>query len=389
MSLTLHRADEAAGAYEEALALRREVAAADPDNFLAKATVGRSLYRLARAYDEEGRIDPAIEACTQAANILAAAHGRDPANRDILAEAGLASLRLGFLHRERAVNGKAKSGAADWTSAQTAFEKASSLFNEFGAASKLPDDDQERIRQMGEARKECRRKASAAVVRPKTSPKPAARRVTLLYSSLVRGTTKIAILAPALLAAAYGQTSGKAEFEAASIKVNPPQPGFHFAADAVSGGPGTADPGLFRCSRCSLATLIVKAFNLQPYQFPGRTSVTDNTYEVLAKIPTGATPEEFSAMLQNLLKDRFGLTWHFQEKKMKGYHLVIAKDGSKLKESTGASPRRRSAPLRTSRISQPQRSRRLWNLGHLPRRQSNHRRSRPRPLRSNRSPRRR
>ena len=42
-------------------------------------------------------------------------------------------------------------------------------------------------------------------------------------------------------------------------------------------------------------------------------------------------------MLQNLLKDRFGLTWHFQEKKMKGYRLVIAKDGPKLKESTGAS----------------------------------------------------
>ena len=145
------------------------------------------------------------------------------------------------------------------------------------------------------------------------------------------------MLAPALLVAAYGQTSGKAEFEVASIKINPPQPGFHFAADAATGGPTTADPGMFRCSRCSLATLIVKAFNLQPYQFPGRTSLTDNTYEIVARIPAGATPEEFSAMLQNLLKDRFGLTWHFQEKKMKGYRLVIAKDGPKLKESTGAS----------------------------------------------------
>jgi uncharacterized protein (TIGR03435 family) len=144
------------------------------------------------------------------------------------------------------------------------------------------------------------------------------------------------MLAPALLVAAYGQTPGKAEFEAASIKTNPPQSGFHFAADAATGGPGTADPGMFR-SRCSLATLIVKAFKLQPYQFPGRTSLTDNTYEILARVPVGATPEDFLAMLQNLLKDRFGLTWHFQEKKMKGYHLVIGKDGPKLKESTGAS----------------------------------------------------
>jgi uncharacterized protein (TIGR03435 family) len=94
---------------------------------------------------------------------------------------------------------------------------------------------------------------------------------------------------------------------------------------------------MFRCSKCSLSTLIIKAFNLQPYQFPGRTSLTDNTYEILAKVPAGATEKEFEAMLQNLLKDRFGLTWHFQEKKMKGYQLVNAKNGPKLKESIGAS----------------------------------------------------
>ncbi len=137
-----------------------------------------------------------------------------------------------------------------------------------------------------------------------------------------------------MLVVAQGQT--KAEFEVASIKANAPQTGFHFAADAASGGPGTPDPGMFRCSKCSLATLIVKAFNLQPYQFPGRTSLTENTYDIVAKIPAGASAEEFSAMLQTLLKDRFGLAWHFEEKKMKGYHLVVAKSGSKLKESTDA-----------------------------------------------------
>jgi uncharacterized protein (TIGR03435 family) len=144
------------------------------------------------------------------------------------------------------------------------------------------------------------------------------------------------MLAPAFLAAAYAQTAGKTEFEVASIKTNPPQQGFHFASDAVSGGPGTSDPGMFRCSKCSLATVIVKAFNLQPYQFPGRTALTDTSYEISARIPAGATAEEFQAMLQNLLKDRFGLGWHFQEKKMKGYHLVAAKDGPKLKESGSA-----------------------------------------------------
>jgi uncharacterized protein (TIGR03435 family) len=116
--------------------------------------------------------------------------------------------------------------------------------------------------------------------------------------------------------------------------------GFHFATDAVSGGPGTADPGTFRCSRCSLATLIIKAFNLQPYQLPGRSSLPDGTFDIMAKIPPGATAGDFSAMLQNLLKDRFGLMWHFQEKKLKGYHLVVAKNGPKLEASTDTGQRR-------------------------------------------------
>jgi uncharacterized protein (TIGR03435 family) len=154
----------------------------------------------------------------------------------------------------------------------------------------------------------------------------------------VRTIFKIAILASGL---ARAQAPAKLEFEVASIKTNAPQTGFHFAADSASGGPGTPDPSMFRCTRCSLSTLIVKAFNLQPYQFPGRTNLTANTYDIQAKIPAGATREDFLAMLQNLLRDRFGLTSHFQEKMLKGYHLVVAKNGAKLKESTGEQP---SAP---------------------------------------------
>ncbi len=158
-----------------------------------------------------------------------------------------------------------------------------------------------------------------------------------IYLTHVKTIFQTLLLSPALLLTTFAQTA-KPEFEAASIRPNPPQAGFHFAAaDSVTGGPGTADPGMFRCSKCSLATLIVKAFNLQPYQFPGRASLTRDTYEVLAKTPADATAEQFSAMLQNLLKDRFGLVFHFQEKKMKGYHLVVAKNGSKLKQ-TGAAP---------------------------------------------------
>lgn len=144
---------------------------------------------------------------------------------------------------------------------------------------------------------------------------------------------KIAFLAPILAVGAHAQAPAKLQFEVASIKPNAPQSGFHFAADAATGGPGTADPGMFRCSRCSLATLILRAFRLQPYQFPDRKAMTDNTYDVAARIPAGTGDAEFSEMLQNLLRDRFGLAWHFQEKKLKGYELVVANEGPKLTPS--------------------------------------------------------
>ena len=151
-----------------------------------------------------------------------------------------------------------------------------------------------------------------------------------------------AVVACALLAMGeaqtlYAQTPKTlegAEFEVASIRVNPPVSGFHFAADSSSGGPGTSEPGMFRCSKCSLATLIAKAFELQNYQFPARTSLAANTFEVAARIRPGATQDEFQAMLRNLLKERFGLAYHFTEKKMRGYQLVLGRSGAKLKESS-------------------------------------------------------
>ena len=154
---------------------------------------------------------------------------------------------------------------------------------------------------------------------------------------------RIALVSSTLVVAAYGQTSGdrsKTEFEVASIRVNPPKVGFHLPSNASGGGADLTNPGLFRCTDCTLATLIGKAYDLQNYQFPGRAALGSNTFDVMAKIPAGATQEDFRVMLQHLLKERFGLTSHFKDKTMRGYHLVIAKNGSKLKESTESAPNR-------------------------------------------------
>ena len=139
------------------------------------------------------------------------------------------------------------------------------------------------------------------------------------------------LIPAALLTALPAQDRLKPEFDAASIRVNPPQTGFRFGAETNN---ITVTPGMFRCTNCTLTALIRKAFDLQNYQFPGRASLGTASFEVVAKIPAGATPDDTRAMLQNLLKDRFGLTYHFTEKTVRGYHLVVAKNGPKLKEST-------------------------------------------------------
>jgi uncharacterized protein (TIGR03435 family) len=140
-----------------------------------------------------------------------------------------------------------------------------------------------------------------------------------------------ASLIGALTTYGHSQTpdAAKVEFEVASVKLAAPANFFH-SSDSGTGGPGSADPAMFRCTRCSLAVLISKAFGLERYQFPGQQSLPLDGFEIQARIPDRATPEQVPVMLQNLLKDRFGLAYHFENREVQGYHLTVAKNGPKL-----------------------------------------------------------
>ncbi len=71
-------------------------------------------------------------------------------------------------------------------------------------------------------------------------------------------------------------------------------------------------------------------------------------FDVIAKTPTGATPETAKQMLQNLLEDRFKLTIYKDSKPLPAYVLTVAKNGSKLKRSDatdkGCKPQQQGAP---------------------------------------------
>jgi uncharacterized protein (TIGR03435 family) len=139
---------------------------------------------------------------------------------------------------------------------------------------------------------------------------------------------------------AYGQiASGQPAFEVASIK-----PAAGGRGNFMHGGPGTNDPGLFRCERCELRVLIMQAYNVNTFQLVRPSWMENAIFDVVAKVPEGSTKEQYRLMLQNLLVERFKLSLHHEKKEVQMYDLVVAKGGPKLKESAEGQGQGDAAP---------------------------------------------
>jgi uncharacterized protein (TIGR03435 family) len=88
----------------------------------------------------------------------------------------------------------------------------------------------------------------------------------------------------------------------------------------------------------TLKSLLMKAYDLKPFEISGPSWIESEHYDVLAKIPEGASKEQVPAMLQNLLAERFRMTMHSEIREQPGYVLGVGKNGSKLKPSSNEHP---------------------------------------------------
>jgi uncharacterized protein (TIGR03435 family) len=138
----------------------------------------------------------------------------------------------------------------------------------------------------------------------------------------------------ALCLPAFSQTS---TFDVASIKAAPPLDG-HFIRMGMTGGPGTKDPTRLTCENCTLTMMLLQAYDIQPYQLNAPGWMNSERYEISAKIPEGATKDQFRQMLQNLLAERFHVKVHKDSKESQVYDLTVAKGGPKFKETAEAPP---------------------------------------------------
>jgi uncharacterized protein (TIGR03435 family) len=134
--------------------------------------------------------------------------------------------------------------------------------------------------------------------------------------------------------------STRLEFEVASIKPSPPPDGQGRTVGCI-GGPGNGDPGLLTCRNMNLANLVSTAYKLSYYQLSAPDWMKDPfaTFDLNARVPEGATKDDFNVMMQNLLADRFKLVVHRETREIQQYDLVVAKNGPKFKESPPPAPK--------------------------------------------------
>jgi uncharacterized protein (TIGR03435 family) len=124
-------------------------------------------------------------------------------------------------------------------------------------------------------------------------------------------------------------------FEVASIRPSPAGP-FRFAGG--QGGPGSKDPGIFRCEQCTIPMMVGDAYGVRDYQIISPSWMDTPRFEVNAKVPAGTTKKQFREMQKNLLAERFQLKLHHEMRDLAQYELVVAKSGPKFNESEPPKP---------------------------------------------------
>jgi uncharacterized protein (TIGR03435 family) len=126
--------------------------------------------------------------------------------------------------------------------------------------------------------------------------------------------------------------SGQPRFEVASIRpATPPAPGA--GTSRIHGGPGSSDPGLATFENVDLFSLTTMAYGIRRHQLSAPDWLSTTRFDITARVPPGATTEDYRLMLQGLLAERFKLTLHHEQKEIQVAELVVAKNGPKLKES--------------------------------------------------------
>jgi uncharacterized protein (TIGR03435 family) len=125
-------------------------------------------------------------------------------------------------------------------------------------------------------------------------------------------------------------TGARPQFEVASVKVHPPP-------TTLIGI--TNRGGRFSATGFSLKMLMGRGYAIPELRITGGPSWAESErYDIEAKAPEGATPNQLQAMIQRLLEDRFQLKVHKETREFPVYELSVVKSGLKMKMSADQTP---------------------------------------------------
>lgn len=113
--------------------------------------------------------------------------------------------------------------------------------------------------------------------------------------------------------------AGQPQFEAASVK--------RMERGVIENSIGSATVVL---KGDPLKIILMEAYGVKAYQIAGPAWMDDDCFEIVAKMPEGATRDQVPAMLQALLAERFGLVAHKENRPHPVYALVVDKGGPKM-----------------------------------------------------------
>ena len=105
-------------------------------------------------------------------------------------------------------------------------------------------------------------------------------------------------------------------------------------ATTQTGGPGTSDPARITIINRTLHRLLIESYGLVGYQLKDPPDLDQVRYDIVAKIPPGATAQELRVMMQGLLIERLQLKVRHEHQVVPIYALLIGKRGPKFKPSS-------------------------------------------------------
>jgi uncharacterized protein (TIGR03435 family) len=129
-----------------------------------------------------------------------------------------------------------------------------------------------------------------------------------------------------------------------------PQPAFE-TATVTPNSSGSAssktdwDNGLVRSTNVSLRRYIASAYDVDDDQISGPDWLGTARFDLVAKAAAPVEDQQIMAMLRTLLAERFQLALHRETREMRGYALIMAQGGSKLRRAApDGNSRTRSRP---------------------------------------------